>query len=475
MKAVIIGAGLGGLECGRLLAQHGLEVVVLEQQLQAGGCMQTFERKGVRFDTGFHCVGSMDEGERLWSLFEQLGLSHLSWQAMDRDSFTQIAIGERDFILPMGHEAYADKLKSYFPHQKQQIDHYVSLLKLVGDGIGGDYKTREEMLAMSAYDSLCQIFEDPLLIQVVSGASMMMDLHPERLPFYSFLQINDSFLRGAYRLEGGGESLVRQLCSDIERMGGQVVTSARVDKIVVENGRIVGVDAVMKDGTHLHVDNPDWVISDINPTVTFEMMEGANLRPVYCRRIAQMPNSRGSFTANLVLKKDTLPYQNRNIFIHKDSDIWHHDAKQVEDVMIHYYITPEGEPTRIDLMAPMDWSVVQPWNSPDHPRDAAYRSLKQQWLDEAVGMASLVLPKLRESIDVAYTNTPLTYYRYNGVAEGAAFGVERDWHKGTNSVISPRTPVSNLLLTGQNLMLHGILGVTMTAFETVSHVLENHS
>lgn len=472
MKVVVIGSGLAGLECGRLLAQQGLEVIILEQQSSVGGCLQTFKRKGLSFDTGFHCVGGMDEGEHLWRLFERLGLNGLPWRTMDRDGFSQVTIDGRDYVFPMGHEAYAEKLKHYFPDQKQQIEQYVSLLKQVGDRIGTDNDIRENNLALSAYDSLCKLFDDKNLIQVVSGASMMLDLDPGRLPFYSFLQINDSFLRGAYRLEGGGNTLVSQLCSDIEQMGGQIITSARVDRISVENKNVVGVDAVMNDGARFHIDNPDWVISDINPTMAFEMMDGANLRPVYCRRIAQMPNSHGIFTANIVLKKDTLPYQNHNVFIHKDGDIWHHDAKNVETVMVHYAVPKENEPTRIDLMSPMDWSLVRPWSDSEQSTDEAYRSLKQRWLDDAVELASTKLSGLSESIDVAYTSTPLTYHRYNSVAEGAAFGVERDWHKGINSVISSRTPIDNFLLTGQNLMLHGVLGVTMTAFDTVSHILE---
>ena len=472
MKVVVIGSGLAGLECGRLLAQKGLEVVILEQQSSVGGCLQTFKRKGLSFDTGFHCVGGMDEGEHLWRLFERLGLTSLPWRAMDRDGFSRVTIDGRDYVFPMGHDAYAEQLKHYFPHQQQQIDQYVSLLKQVGDRIGTDNEIRENNLALSAYDSLCKLFDDQRLIQVVSGASMMLDLDSERLPFYSFLQINDSFLRGAYRLEGGGDSIVRKLCSDIEQMGGRIVTSARVDKLSVENNNVVGVDAIMKDGNRLHIDHPDWVISDINPTKAFEMMEGASLRPVYCRRIGQMPNSRGIFTANLVLKKDTLPYQNHNVFIHKNGDIWHNDAKNVESVMVHYAVPEGGEPNRIDIMAPMDWSLVQQWSDSKQSKDEAYLQLKQRWLDDAVELASTKLPGLPESIDLAYTSTPLTYYRYNSVAEGAAFGVERDWHKGINSVISPRTPIENFLLTGQNLMLHGVLGVTMTAFDTAKHVFE---
>ena len=39
------------------------------------------------------------------------------------------------------------------------------------------------------------------------------------------------------------------------------------------------------------------------------------------------------------------------------------------------------------------------------------------------------------------------------------------------TMLTPRTPVPNLLLTGQNLNLHGILGVSMTAFLTCSEIL----
>ena len=51
---VIIGSGLGGLVCGSLLAREGKKVLVLERQAQPGGCMQSYWRDGLSFDTGFH-------------------------------------------------------------------------------------------------------------------------------------------------------------------------------------------------------------------------------------------------------------------------------------------------------------------------------------------------------------------------------------------------------------------------------------
>lgn len=35
----------------------------------------------------------------------------------------------------------------------------------------------------------------------------------------------------------------------------------------------------------------------------------------------------------------------------------------------------------------------------------------------------------------------------------------------------PRTPIPNLFLTGQNLSLHGILGVSVTSFFTCAEIL----
>lgn len=57
-KCIIIGSGLGGLSCGVILARNGYDVSILEQHYQIGGCLQCFSRKGVKFETGMHFIGS---------------------------------------------------------------------------------------------------------------------------------------------------------------------------------------------------------------------------------------------------------------------------------------------------------------------------------------------------------------------------------------------------------------------------------
>ena len=96
-SVIIIGSGLGGLECGYILAKHGMKVTVLEQSDQTGGCLQTFVRGRALFDTGFHYAGGLGDGEPLNILFRYFGLMDLPWVRMDPDCFDEVVIGDMSF------------------------------------------------------------------------------------------------------------------------------------------------------------------------------------------------------------------------------------------------------------------------------------------------------------------------------------------------------------------------------------------
>lgn len=464
VKAVVVGSGLGGLECASLLAREGVEVTVLEQQHAIGGCLQRFERHGSSFDTGMHYVGGLDEGEHLWRAFDRLGLLDLPWKTMDRDGFERIVTPDGEYLLPMGHQPFARRLKEYFPQRASQIETYVTMLKEAGDTIGDSAGPRDKWLCLPAYDTLRDMFRHQQLLQVVSATAAKMDLDAARMPLYTFLQINDSYLRGAYRLDGGGDSITRRLKADIENAGGIIQTGTRVCRLMTEGDRVTKIIATRHDNSELQIEKTDWVIADIDPAQIMDMVKGAKLRQIYQRRLQQLPATCGMFTANLKVREDKIPYRNHNIHIINSPDVWHCHNTRLENVMVHF-----GNGGHIDLLSPMDWNVVELW-AKDH-NAAAYRQMKQRWLDDAISVAEKAIPSLRGNILESYTSTPLTYYRYNATPYGAAFGRGRDWRRGINSVVSTRTPVSNLLLTGQNLMLHGVLGVTMTAFDTINHIL----
>ena len=81
------------------------------------------------------------------------------------------------------------------------------------------------------------------------------------------------------------------------------------------------------------------------------------------------------------------------------------------------------------------------------------------------------MPELRGNVESYYSSTPLTYRDYIGSRDGTLYGIAKDYRDPLKTFISPKTKVPNLLLTGQNLNLHGVLGVTVSSVVTCSELL----
>lgn len=69
MKAIVVGAGFGGLAAASLLAKHGIDVTVLEKNEQAGGRARVLETAGFKFDMGPSWYLMPDVFERFFSEF----------------------------------------------------------------------------------------------------------------------------------------------------------------------------------------------------------------------------------------------------------------------------------------------------------------------------------------------------------------------------------------------------------------------
>jgi all-trans-retinol 13,14-reductase len=90
--------------------------------------------------------------------------------------------------------------------------------------------------------------------------------------------------------------------------------------------------------------------------------------------------------------------------------------------------------------------------------------------DECIQLAERVIPGLHTMVEKRYTSSPLTWQHYTLTPCGSAFGVRKDCRAPLLTTLSPKTPVPNLFLTGQSLVLHGLEGVTRTAFNTLDAV-----
>jgi hypothetical protein len=65
---------------------------------------------------------------------------------------------------------------------------------------------------------------------------------------------------------------------------------------------------------------------------------------------------------------------------------------------------------------------------------------------------------------------PVDLARLYFVALWLGLGIRKDCRQSLITMLSPKTPIPNLFLTGQSLVLHGLEGVTMTAFKTLETI-----
>lgn len=480
--AVIIGSGLGGLECAHILSKAGMSVLLLERGTQAGGCLQSYRRHGLAFDTGFHYVGGLDKGQSLHSAFRHLGLLRLPWQRLD-NHFDRVTIGNQTFSFAQGYDAFVETLTAAFPAERDALNKYADMLKQCGeqqfDALNpqtGESSVLSRLFETSAYQYLTETFHDPLLINVLCGTSLKMELRKESLPLFTFAHGNGSFIESSWRLKGDGSLIINSLADGIRMHGGEIICNAEVRELVEKDGKLV--HAVCSNG---EIYEGTIFISNIHPAVTCNLVkQSSRMKKVYRSRITHLENTFGMFTVSLRIKPQTLRYFNWNQYIYKEPDVWafHLKNNPVSGVLVSCRIPEDGSKyvQQVDLLTPMNWSECEQWSHTEVGRRGEdYKAMKKRVADECITLAERFIPGLRDRITGCYTSTPLTYRNYTLTPEGSAYGLRKDFRNPMITLLSPRTPIPNLLLTGQNLMLHGLHGVTMTALFTCAEVLGKES
>ena len=463
---IIIGSGLGGLEVALMMAKEGRKVLVLERQHQAGGCMQSYRRGRLNFDTGLHYVGGLEEGGQLYDAFESLGLMTLPWMQMDADCFEEIHIGGRTFRWPQGKKRFINAMKNYFPDEEKGLDLYGELL---------DCTDELWMQKTNAWEYLTSIISDPLLLQVLSApATCKMELRKETLPLFTYVHGIAPFIESSWRLAGDGNMLVSCLVEQIRAYGGEVLTDKDVVSLKEEDGRIV--QALCADGTSYEA---DFFVSNAHPAVTCSLVgESALMKKVFRRRMGMQPNTFGIFTLHLQLRSSSLPYFNHNKLVFAEPDCWDMAVDKslaVKGIMMSARIPEKGgNVVNIDILTPMLWEVVEEYDGTKlFNRLKAYKEMKARVAEQCLALAETVIPGLGEMILKTWSSTPLTYKDYNLTPEGSAFGFRKDFSNPMMTIVSPKTQIPNLFMTGQSLMLHGLHGVTMTAAYTCQEINMN--
>jgi all-trans-retinol 13,14-reductase len=483
---VIIGSGLGGLLCGAILSKEGQRVCILEKNEQIGGALQTFRRDGLSLDTGIHYIGGLNKGQNLYQIFNYLGI-------MDRLELTKLEATGFDNILfkddptvyrhGMGYENFITELAAIFPEEKHAIEKYCEEVKKVCYTIElYNIRATEQyddinMLSFSAKEVIEGFTDNPKLQAVLAGSNMLYAGVGNTTPWYVHALIINSYIGSSYRCAKGGDQIAKLLAREIKANGGEIHTKTEVTIIKDEGGNISHVETASG-----HKIYGNKFISNAHPSVTLNLLESEAIRPVYKSRIKGLKNSVSAFVLNVVMKPETYKYQNKNFYYFDDLNVW--DTTQTDAHWPKTYGLFEAVPYNgseylesISIMTYMEWEEVKEWqdteNTTTHETDrgAAYESFKSAKAGKLLEKVAEKFPDLVKNIESWYAATPLTYRDYLHTPDGSIYGVAKDAHEPIKTMISPNTKILNLYMTGQNIKLHGVLGVALTALVTCSSIL----
>jgi len=484
---VIIGAGLGGLLCGAVLSKEGLKLCILEKNEQIGGSLQTFRRDGLSLDTGIHYIGSLDRGQTLFQIFNYLGImDRLELTKMEESGFDMILFKDDEAQYPhgMGYDNFIKLLTGKFPNEKLAITRYCEEIKNVCASVPlynlslEDRYDDIDLLSKSAKTVIESFTLNEKLRAVLAGSNMLYAGDAERTPWYVHALIVNSYIESSWRCTKGGDQLAKILAREIKANGGSIYTKTAVKTIKEENG----------EATYIELEGGERIfgkkfISNIHPSVTLDMLDSDTMRPVYKSRIKGLNNSISAFVMNIILKPHTYGYTNRNYYYFDDLHIWDAINHNKENWPLTYGIfeaVPHDNSRYVEslsIMTYMRWDEVKDWqettNTSTHEtsRGESYETFKKEKAQKLLDTVAIKFPDLVKNIESWSASTPLTYRDYLASPDGSIYGVTKDYNNPIKTQISPNTKIPNLYLTGQNIKLHGVLGVALTALVTCSSIL----
>ena len=236
MRIGIIGGGIAGLTAAYELAKNGHSVAVFEKEAELGGQASTFPIEGTRLEKFYHHLFTSDC--HIIQLIDELGLlPRMRWI----DSKVGLFHGGKvyDFVTPLDllrftplslpNRLWAGLVSVYLQRQADWQKY---------EGI-----TAKEWLEKYAGKSVYNAIWGPILRGKFGDSydevSMTWFWGKMRLRFGSRPKGMQKEQLGY--MEGSFQLLIDELEKRIKEMGGEVYTSAPVERIVVEDGRAVGL------------------------------------------------------------------------------------------------------------------------------------------------------------------------------------------------------------------------------------------
>lgn len=472
-KVVIVGAGISGLVDAILLAETGREVAVLEQHTIPGGYLQQFARKKTVFDVGFHYMGSTAPGRPMRQFLEHLEVwERLRVLPLPEDGAIDVQRGARRFGYPLRFAAFHEKALATWPDEREAVERLVRDTEAVCAEFkwfalkkGREYQHPLDLpfpsLSLAQY--LDAFVTDPWLREVIEFQTFNLGLFAHEIPWTKHLLAFRSNFDETSRIDGGGGALVDALVARGRELGVRYEFGADVARYETE-GRQVRAVVTARGERH----EGELFIAACHPKVVMRALTDEQLKPMFKERVLEMKDSRGAFQLFLRLKEPLRSLKSHCLMLTDEEELA--GDPPMPTILVVNPLDSEHSgrgSARLEAMTYFDHGLFEAWaDRPLLKRGPEYEAFKAALAERVIAMIAKHAPDLPGLILDRYTSTPLTDESYTRASSGSVFGVSHDMTQQGKDRPQPRTRLKNLFFTGHSIMMPGICGTFINAFDT---------
>lgn len=474
---VIIGAGVSGLAAGTLLARNGFDVQVFEANSKLGGCCATTTVDGYMFNDGALYLALL---EVLDHAFVKLGLERAELLSLRKITAnfsatlldgTVVTFGEGLDVRVDGHELDARsqlELRSLLA-KWEPVFHFVSkdLLRnsfspwhVIRKGWRHLYKIRGTVAS-----ELSRCVSNDSLRAALSGAILHSGLPPEKAPTSSILGLVAMMTEGFYLPEGGMGKIPEVLSCALQRNGGKVFLDSKVEKIIIKEGRVCGVDVK----GHGQIGTAS-VISTASPMLTFTALVDADHVPsAIQRKVRHARLSHRAVSLQFGLSNTIHSLSHVNMVLppmERQREIFSQDAQRV--IWPTYFVPTLTMPE----LAPRGGGVIEMFHPlrPDIAPDDWDENRKEALTASAIETLGRI-----DNLDIVVTRirSPRDFRDSMHLYQGAVYGLSPA--SGPTELFPHRTPIDGLLLAGQcTYPGYGVSASAMSGIFAAESLMKGH-
>jgi phytoene dehydrogenase-like protein len=498
--AVIIGAGLGGLTAGAILARAGRKVLVVERSNSVGGAASSYKVGDLFVEGSLHETSDPhDPRDPKHEPLARAGvLDAVQW--IPSGSFYEVRGGPvgAPLTLPDSFDAARHTLTERFPEARDGIARLLGEMEQIASAMGTLSRGRRAFEAplqafgalrkllpairdwnLSLSQKLDRTFGDNEAVKAALAANLSYYHDDPATTWWTFFAIAQGgyLLSGGRYVQGGSQRLSSALARAIKTAGSDIILRRVASAITVDaNGRVASLTHTAKDGSDPQTVDAARIVGNAAPDTLAALLpdtSAAKLAAAYGHR--QRSISLFALTLGLSKPPSTFGITSYSTQLLPNWMVSLGDYAQGTTLMasepgqrmpplalVDYAAIDSGVPAPPYVLSVVGPDMLSNWdeNDPD-----SYRAKRARWQDALVAYLDGHYPGLAQSVTASSFNTALSVKTYLGAPRGAVYGFAPmpprslfDLRKQT-----PATPIPGLYLASAYAGFGGYTGVIQSA------------